>query len=473
MQESTESSTSPPLRVLLVDDHEKDLHTLSGLLSSWNYCVETAVDGEEAYQKLGAYAADIVVTDLVMPRMDGFELLRRLRGEETGPVAIVLTACANGDSTTDASRDLGAFWVCRKPVEPEDLRSLLERAAAQRRLELSTRRSALSDLTAGTPEMSKIFALLRQVAPSCASVLITGESGTGKELVARAIHSHSPRRDGPFVAINCAAFPEGLVESELFGHEKGAFTGAVERRIGCLELAHGGTLLLDEIGDLPLLTQAKLLRVLDDSRIRRIGGRSEIQLDVRILAATNRHPEDGVRNGQFRQDLYYRLNVFHISMPPLRERLADLPLLCEALVANLNRKHDSRVTGIQPEVIERFRRYPWPGNVRELRNVLETAVILAGEGLVTTAHLPAKFAPGPCVRELPEAIDGQRALQPGIVALPLGTTVEQAEKALIEFTLQHTNNNKSRAAKILGISPKTLHCKIRQYRMQSQAAVAG
>jgi transcriptional regulator with PAS, ATPase and Fis domain len=316
------------------------------------------------------------------------------------------------------------------------------------------------------------MALLRQIAPTSASVLITGESGTGKELVARAIHGLSPRRDGPFVAINCAAFPEGLVESELFGHERGAFTGAVERRIGCLELAHGGTLLLDEIGDLPMLTQAKLLRVLDDSRVRRIGGRSEIQLDVRIVAATNRNPEEGVRKGQFRQDLYYRINVFHIAMPPLRHRLDDLPALCDALIASLNRKHDRQVTGIDADVLDYFQQYGWPGNIRELRNVLETAVILTGQGNLTIEHLPARFAPTAGIREIADPSEPARAAKPGIVALPLGTTVEQAERALILFTLQHTNQNKSRAAKILGISPKTLHCKIRQYRLQSQAAGA-
>ncbi|PYT14988.1 MAG: transcriptional regulator [Acidobacteria bacterium] len=479
MDEGTCISTTPEIRVLLVDDHERDLRNLSRLLSSWNYSVETAFDGEEACQKLADYPADIMLTDLVMPRIDGFELLRRLHAQDEGPIPIVVTAFT--DMAADTTRDLGAFCYLPKPVEPKDLRELLERASAQRRsgrdggivLEMGDR-GAVADMVGTTPEMQKIFALLNKVAPSCASVLITGESGTGKELVARAIHSLSPRRAGPFVAINCAGFPEGLVESELFGHEKGAFTGAVERRPGCLELANGGTLLLDEIGELPIQTQAKLLRVLEDSRVRRIGGKSEIQLDVRILAATNRNTEQIVRSGHFRQDLYYRLNVFHIQLPPLRERKGDLPVLCEALLASLNRKHERHVTEIHPDVLECFAQYGWPGNVRELRNVLESAVILVGEGMLTTEHLPVKFARGPCVRESSGFQEPSKPAhaKDGVVALPFGTTVEEAEKALIQFTLQHTHNNKSRAAKILGISPKTLHCKIKQYRMQSETVGA-
>jgi DNA-binding NtrC family response regulator len=447
-----------------VSDHEKDLSALIQLFSSWGHSVDIAVNDEEAVRKFEHERLDIAVIDV---GMDGFELVRRLRRTATAPLAIVLTAIPIDHLSVDA----GGFLVCPKPVDPHHLRALLERSRAQRRLQLD-QRSAMAELDGESPEMVKIVNLLRQIAPSSASVLITGESGTGKELVARAIHNLSPRRDGPFVAINCAAFPDGLVESELFGHERGAFTGASERRIGCLELAHGGTLLLDELSDLPVLTQAKLLRVLDDSRVRRIGGRAEIQLDVRILAATNRNPEDAVRKGQFRQDLYYRLNVFHIAIPPLRTRLTDLPALCDALIASLNRKHDRQVTGIDGDVTEQFQQYTWPGNVRELRNVLETAVILTGQGTITTEHLPARFVPGPGVREVSDAVDMPSPAKPGIVALPLGTTVEQAERALIQFTLQHTNQNKSRAAKILGISPKTLHCKIRQYRVQSQAAGA-
>jgi DNA-binding NtrC family response regulator len=326
-------------------------------------------------------------------------------------------------------------------------------------------------LAGGTPEMLRIFSLIRQVAPCSASVLITGESGTGKELVARAIHALSGRASGPFVAINCAAFPDGLVESELFGHEKGSFTGAIDRQIGCLELANGGTLLLDEIGELPVQTQAKLLRVLDDARVRRIGGPAEIQLDVRVLAATNRDPAEVVRTGHFRQDLYYRLNVFQIELPPLRDRRDDLPVLCDALIAALNLKHARRVKTVHPEVMECFRQHSWPGNVRELRNVLETAVILARGETLAAEHLPEKFT-GLAESE-GDSKSGAPPVRRGMVSFPVGTTIEQAEKSLIQLTLLHNNNNKSRAARMLGISAKTLHCKLKQYRAETRAVAAG
>src|SRR5205807_3933931 len=233
------------------------------------------------------------------------------------------------------------------------------------------------------------FALLQQAGPSKACVLITGESGTGKELVARTVHALSPRRQGPFVAINCAALPESLIESELFGHEKGSFTGASERRAGCFEVAQHGTLLLDEIGEMPMPTQAKLLRILEDSRVRRLGGKTEFEVDVRLVAATNKIPEEAVRGGHLREDLFYRLNVFHIHLPPLRDRKEDIPPISQALISDLNRKHDCKVSDISPAAMEAFQRHPWPGNVRELRNALERAVILAGEGTIEMKHLPA------------------------------------------------------------------------------------
>jgi transcriptional regulator with PAS, ATPase and Fis domain len=311
--------------------------------------------------------------------------------------------------------------------------------------------------------MQEIFALLQQAGPSKACVLITGESGTGKELVARTLHALSPRRQGPFVAINCAALPETLIESELFGHEKGSFTGASERRAGCFEVAQHGTLLLDEIGEMPMLTQAKLLRVLEDSKVRRLGGRSEFEVDVRVLAATNKLPEEAVSGGHLREDLFYRLNVFHVHLPPLRERKEDIPTMAQALIAEMNRKHECKVTEISPETLECLRRHQWPGNVRELRNVLERAVILAGEGTIELKNLPAflqnraTMVPGapPAAPPPPDDPDG--------VKFQIGTTVEEAEKGLILRTLEHTRNNKTRAAEILGISLKTLHNKLKEY----------
>jgi transcriptional regulator with PAS, ATPase and Fis domain len=314
--------------------------------------------------------------------------------------------------------------------------------------------------------MQEIYSLLQQAGPSKACVLITGESGTGKELVARTVHALSTRRQGPFIAINCAALPETLIESELFGHEKGSFTGASERRPGCFEVAQRGTLLLDEIGEMPIQTQAKLLRVLEDSRVRRLGGKAEFEVDVRVVAATNKVPEEAVRGGHLREDLYYRLNVFHVHMPPLRDRRADIPTLAEALLSVLNRKHECRVAEISAAALEALERHNWPGNVRELRNVLERAVILAGEGAIERKHLPAFMLNGAVAAAtangavtLPIAVPED----PDSVHFSVGTTVEEAEKGLILRTLEHTRNNKTRAAEILGISLKTLHNKLKEY----------
>jgi len=452
-------------RVLIVDDEESQRVGLASMVAAWGFTAETAADGQEALDKLSVFPAHVLVTDLMMPRMDGFELLRRLSAQGGGPPAIVVTAFGNIETAVATMHDLGAFWFLEKPIEPRALRVLLERAASQQRLAEEAERlkrelsyqGVLADLVGRSPAMRELFSLIRQVAPSKAAVLVTGESGTGKELVARAIHSLSPRSAGPFVAINCAAMPETLMESELFGHEKGAFTGALERRAGCFELAQNGTLLLDEIGDMPFATQAKLLRVLEDSRVRRLGGKSELLVDVRVVASTNKVLEEALRKGEIRDDLYYRLNVFHIPLPPLRARMEDLPLLAEALLRDLNRKHNCRVVDLAPEVLEQFQRYHWPGNVRELRNALERAVILAGEGTIGLPHLPVNFNRAAVAPKAEE--DGD----PTQVRLRLGSTIDEAERLLIQRTLQHTRNNKTRAAEILGISLKTLHNKLKEY----------
>src|SRR5579883_2172566 len=334
-------------RVLVVDDEESQRTALASMIALWGYAVETACDGQEALEKLATFGAHVIVTDLMMPRMDGNELLRRLKAQGGGPPVIVQTAFGNLETSIATIHDLGAFWFLEKPVQSQALRLLLERAANQGRLAEHAERlerqlsyqGVLGDMAGTSPRMQEVFALIQQVAPSKAAVLITGESGTGKELAARAIHALSPRRAGPFVAINCAAMPDTLMESELFGHEKGAFTGAVERRAGCFELAENGTLLLDEIGEMPLPTQAKLLRVLEDRRLRRLGSKAEMPVNVRVLAATNNDPAKAVASGQLRGDLYYRLNVFHLHLPPLREHLEDLELLCTTWLRRLNRRH--------------------------------------------------------------------------------------------------------------------------------------
>src|SRR5580692_11692566 len=463
----------PVTRVLVVDDEESQRTALAGMIALWGYGVETAGDGQEALDKLASFDAHVVVTDLMMPRMDGQELLRRLKMHGDAPLAIVQTAFGNLETAVTVVHDLGAFWYLNKPIASQELRLLLERAAAQSRLternELLERQlsynGVLGEMVGASQKMREVFALVQQVAPSRAAVLITGESGTGKELAARAIHALSPRRAGPFVAINCAAMPDTLMESELFGHEKGAFTGAVERHAGCFELAQNGTGLLDEIGDMPIATQSKLLRVLEDGRVRRLGGKSEVQLDVRVIAATNSPLDNAIREGKFREDLFYRLNVFPIPLPPMRDRKEDLPVLIAALLEDLNRKHGTKVTDIAADVQDRLRVFSWPGNVRELRNVLERAVILAGEGTLQASHLPPGFGGAPVP---PTSLTSDS----GELRVPVGYTIEQAERALIELTLEHTRHNKTRAAEILGISQKTLFNKLKEYGAQGAGSAA-
>jgi transcriptional regulator with PAS, ATPase and Fis domain len=307
--------------------------------------------------------------------------------------------------------------------------------------------------------MLELFTTIRLVAPTVAAALITGESGVGKELVARAIHGLSPRSAEPFVAINCAALPESLVESELFGHEKGAFTGALARRSGAIELAQGGTLFLDEIGEMPLGIQAKLLRVLEDFRFRRLGGKTEMLADVRLISATNRPPETAIKAGRLREDLYYRLNVFHIAVPPLRDRLEDIPLIVAALIEKLNRKHGLRVTHLDEGAREELKKPLWEGNVRELRNVIERAMILAGEGPIMKSHL---FLSGRQETARPNTANADQG-KAGL-GIQVGMSIEESEKILIEATLARTNN-KTRAAFTLGISAKTLHSKLKQYKL--------
>ena len=450
-----------PEKVLIVEDETNERTGLAELISAWGYRTETACDGVDGLEKVAGWAPGIVITDLKMPRMDGMELLENI-GAQPHPVAVILlTAQGSVDAAVNAMK-AGAYDFIEKPVNPARLRAILQNASKQRgtERELEVTRRTLRDkgvmgsLVGSSKKMQEIFHLIEMVAPSTASVLITGESGTGKELVARTIHELSPRKGKPFVAINCAAIPETLIESEIFGHEKGAFTGAMERRTGCFELAEGGTLLLDEIGEMPIATQAKLLRVLEDHKLRRLGSKVETPVDVRVLAATNKVPEDAVARGELRNDLYYRLNVFNLHMPPLREHKQDLPELVEALLADMNERHGRSVRLVSDQVLALFQNNAWPGNVRELRNTLERAIIVCEGSMIDTRHLPPGFGqvtPRPPVEE------------PNAVRLGVGTTVDQAEKLLILKTLEATNNNKTRAAEILGISLKTLHNKLKEY----------
>jgi DNA-binding NtrC family response regulator len=449
----------PKPRVLVVDDEENQRTALAAMIEVWGYQARSAANGAEALELLAGFNPSVIVTDLMMPVLDGSQLLRRLREQGSTIPAIVLTAFGNLETAIAMVHELGAYWFLEKPLQPPALRLLIERAVKQRQLLDSNQalerrlgeEGVLGELTGASEPMRAIFTLLRQVAPTSATVLITGESGTGKELAARAVHTLSPRRDAPFVAINCAALPETLIESELFGHEKGAFTGALERRRGCFELAHLGTLMLDEIGEMPLSTQAKLLRVLEDHRVRRLGAPREVDVDVRVLAASNRNLQEEVRLGRFREDLFFRLNVFEVHLPPLRDRREDIPVLADAILAEINRRHGCGVTGLTPEALAVLRAHAWPGNVRELRNMLERAVILAGSGKLTPAHLTGL---GPAAPRAHVEADELR--------LEVGATIHEAERALIELTLHHTAGNRTRAAALLGISQKTLFNKLRE-----------
>ena len=454
-------------RILIVDDDERERAALTAILADSNFDTQVAGDGLEALERLTTFNADVIVADLVMPRMDGFELLRRLNERGDLTPAIALTGFGSMDKALSAVRDLKAFWYLEKPVDPRAFRTLLERAIDYKRSLQKTEelkrdlslRGALGDMVGTSPAMQGIFAIIRQVAPTSAPVLIRGESGTGKELVAREIHKYSRRGAGPFVAINAAALPEALIESELFGHEKGAFTGAMERSAGCFEQAHGGTLFLDEIGEMPQSTQPKLLRVIEDLKVRRLGGKHEIPVDARILAATSQELETHLR-----EELYYRLSVFQIVIPPLREHKEDIPLIADVMLQNLNKKHGTRITGVDSHVLDVFQQYDWPGNVRELRNILERATIMAGEGLVRLKDMPS-----PALGVSPTPYSRQSGEPDSPIMPKPGQPLEKLEEAYILLTLDYVGGNRKKAAEMLGISLRTLQNRIAGLREEGKS----
>src|SRR5690349_19681170 len=451
-------------RVLIVDDDPATRSGLTELVRAWGFTAEEAADGAEALEKVTAFRPSIVVTDLVMPRMSGIELLKALQPEIENIKVILLTAQGTVDTAVEAVKS-GAEDYLTKPLDPNKLQRLLERLAEinRQKRENQALRRQLNDrgrfgrIIGHSPAMRALYQVLEQAAPTPASMLILGESGTGKELVAQTIHQLSPRANHPFVAINCAAIPDTLLESEIFGHEKGAFTGATDRRAGCFELADRGTLFLDEIAEMTPATQVKLLRVLQERKFRRLGGRQEQAVDVRVIAATNAVPSDAVKSGKLREDLFYRLNVFAIELPPLRKRKEDLPLLIQAFLSEFNARNRKAVSALAPDAMKALEQYNWPGNVRELRNVIERAVILCSGQFIESKHLPPLVA-------APTA----DAVKPTLSITP-GTTVEEAENRLILMTLEHTRDNKTRAAEILGISLKTLHNKLNKLRGRGSA----
>jgi DNA-binding NtrC family response regulator len=447
-------------RILIVEDEDNARRGYEQLLQRWGFDVLGVASAEEVLAKFASYQPDTLIADVELPGMNGLDLLKQLGSDLHDVPAIIITGKGSEERAV-AAIEAGAFWYIEKPLKGPVLHALLDRALGKARdarqlavLQRQLRETGrLGDLVGGSKAMQDVMRIVEMAAPSSASVLITGETGSGKEIVARTIHKLSPRVGGPFVAINCSAIPETLMESEIFGHERGAFTGAAERRIGCFELADSGTLLLDEIGEMPAPTQAKLLRVLEDRKVRRLGSKSETPVDVRVLAATNKDPENAVGQGQMRQDLFFRLNVFHIHLPPLRDHKEDIPLLVEYILQDVNEKHGKHVRGIGAEVMDIFMSHTWPGNIRELRNVLERSTIMCEKDMITRSCLPDEF--GKSQAKGPSDLSSIR--------FPVGTTVDAMERELILQTLNATGNNKTRAADLLGISLKTLHNKLKEY----------
>jgi DNA-binding NtrC family response regulator len=450
-------------RVLIVEDDPTTRLGLTELVRTWGFSTEGAADGQEALQRITAFRPSIIISDLVMPRMGGLELLHSVKEEAGDVTMVILTAQGTVETAVEAIKE-GAYDYLTKPIEPQRLKILLDKIVERQETirEVKVLRRQLRDsgsfgrMIGASPQMRKVYQIIEQAAPTAASVLIWGESGTGKELVAQTVHQLSPRAQAPFVPINCAAIPETLLESEIFGHERGAFTGALDRREGCFELADRGTLFLDEVAEMTPATQVKLLRVLQERTFRRLGGRTEQTVDVRVIAATNSTPLEAVKNSRLREDLYYRLNVFAVELPPLRQRKDDLPLLIQAFLAEFNTRNNKSVSAVDPPAMRVLEQYNWPGNVRELRNVIERAVILSTGEFIEPKHLPPLASPA-------------AAASAPAISLEPGVTVEEAERRLILLTLEHTRDNKTRAAEILGISLKTLHNKLNRLRGRNSA----
>jgi DNA-binding NtrC family response regulator len=449
--------TTDHIRILVVDDDAAMREVLEMRLQEWGFDVRLASDGMEAKKLVKFYDPDIVISDVIMPEFSGLDLLQSLKAGNPARPVVLITAHASVDMAVEAMKQ-GAQDFVTKPLDYSKLKAILD--AAKRDIELRrTSRKLASQLEKGagfgafvgvSKLMREVYDVIKLLGTSDASALVTGESGTGKELVARTIHELSGRAHGPFIAINASAIPETLMESEIFGHERGAFTGATSVRPGCFELANQGTLFLDEIAEMPTSLQPKLLRVLEDGRVRRLGGKQEYLFDVRVIAATNQDPRQAVEAGRLREDLYYRLNVFTVALPPLRERKGDIPLLTQHFIREFNRKHSTSVEALRYEALEMLKAYPWPGNVRELKNVIERAVIVARGEWIEPSHLP------PYIQNPTDNAESK-------IVLPLGITAAEAEKELILETLKKVGNNKAEAARQLGLDVKTIRNKLKSY----------
>ena len=452
-------------RILIVDDEPSIRRVLKAHLGRAGYEVDTAPDGQEATEHLRRVDYHLVVSDLKMPRMSGMDLLQWCLENQPGLPVILITAHGTVDSAVEAIK-LGAHDYITKPFDRDELRRIIAKALRTEEADRRRFRSAAPQGRYGiigqTPEMHGVFDLIGKVADSPTTVLITGESGTGKELVARALHAHSSRKDAPFIQVNCGAIPESLFESELFGHEKGAFTGAVAARPGRFELADGGTLFLDEVGELPRDMQVKLLRALQDRTFERVGGMRSHKVDVRLVAATNRNLDQEVRAGHFREDLFYRLNVVPIHLPRLRDRVDDIPLLVDHFVARFNDRLDRKVLGVTPEAMAALMAWRWPGNVRELENLVERAILLTESDRIGLADLPGL-----------EGATSAAASDTDVEELGLKEYVRvytaQLERARIQRVLQAENGNVTRASRRLAISRKSLQMKMKEYGLRDEA----
>ncbi len=456
--------------VLVVDDDESMRYLLEEALSKEGYSIVTAKDGEESVRRAKEMVFDAIIMDIRMPGMSGLEAIAEIKKYDRSAVIVVITAYGTEKMAIEAV-EKGAYDYFTKPFELEDLRAVVRRAIEKRRLRAENetlhrelkRKCEFSNIIGESGRMMEVYEIVSQVVNTDVTVLIYGESGTGKELIARAIHYNSLRKDKPFIKMNCVAIPETLLESELFGHEKGAFTGAVARKLGKFELANRGTLFLDEVGDMSLLTQAKLLRVLQEREFERVGGTQTVKVDVRIIAATNKDLPQAVKRKEFREDLYYRLNVVSLVMPPLRERREDIPQLFEHFMKEYNKKLNRDVQRISVEAMELLMKYPWPGNIRELENVLQRAIVLEKGDTLTKEHLPMVIQS--LDREMKFDVD--RIGMTTSLSEAVNQVLEDVEKQFILRALERTGWNRTKAAEELRISRKSLHNKMKKYSIKA------
>ena len=446
--------------ILVIDDNEEHASATAESLQKVGYKCRIATSGKEGLKIIEAGEIDIVITDLIMHDIDGLQILKTTKERLPEAEVILITGYGTVETAVDAMQK-GAATYLLKPININHLRAEVNKLVEKQGLVRNNKelhkqldeKYGLSGIIGNSPKMQKVLNIVNQISGTTATILITGESGTGKELISKIIHNNSPRKNNPLVVLNAAAIPENLLESELFGHEKGSFTGAVYQRKGKFEYANHGTLFLDEIGDMPLSTQVKILRVIEDGVVMRVGSNESIEVDVRLIAATNQYLEKLIKEGKFREDLYFRLNVVSIKLPPLRERLEDIPLLIDAFLREFSQTHNKKASIISPEARKILYKYPWPGNVRELKNCIESMVVVSMKDTIDTEDIPDHILQR----------SSETSTAPSLVA---GITIEEAERELIKSTLATVEGNREEAAKMLGIGERTLYRKLDQYGLK-------